>query len=374
VTQIDTWTLIGWTALAAVAGFAAYVLIALSLARRFTLDTGSTIEALEIELPTVGHHIALFHHAPAEKKWAEPVILCHGLGANRFNVDFVDDGLGADRISLARALARAGFDVWVLELRGRGLARVPRGADWTVDDELREDVPTAIETVLDVTGQERVLWVGHSKGSLLQYLLHADRHPLASKVAALVAIGSPGTFRHQVRTVGRLTAIGAMFARLKRPIPLTVLAKLGVPIAEVIGLVGGAIASDGRWISGPVMRRLLASLAADIAPGVMQQFASWFANGGNITRRNGSSYEDDYRNITVPMLLIAGSRDLMAPKVAIDYLRERVASKDVTLRVMGTETGCKTEYGHGELVIGRHAPDEVFPLVIEWLEQRATPA
>src|SRR5687767_5763673 len=100
VTQIDTWTLIGWTVLAAVAGFAAYVLIALSLARRFTLDTGSAIEALEIELPTAGHHIALFHHAPAEKKWAEPVILCHGLGANRFNVDFVDDGLGADRISL----------------------------------------------------------------------------------------------------------------------------------------------------------------------------------------------------------------------------------------------------------------------------------
>ena len=137
------------------------------LAQRWRLpETG--VERVVVELGTPGHHIALHHYAAEDPRWRAPVILCPGLAANRYNMDFFEDGSGRDRFSLARYLNAEGFDVWILETRGRGWARVPRGSRWTVEDEVAEDLPAAIETVLDLTESSEVFWVGHSWGGLLQ--------------------------------------------------------------------------------------------------------------------------------------------------------------------------------------------------------------
>ena len=86
------------------------------------------------------------------KRHETPVLLCHGLGANRYNFD-----LGT-RASLARFLQEAGFDVWSIDLRGRG------GVGWRVwgeersrgdhvfDDYVREDARAAIHHVRDGPG------------------------------------------------------------------------------------------------------------------------------------------------------------------------------------------------------------------------------
>src|SRR5689334_6562124 len=60
--------------------------------------------------------VAVSRYRPAKPIGADPLLLVHGLGANRYNFDL------SDRTSLARYLADAGYDVWVLELRGRGLS------------------------------------------------------------------------------------------------------------------------------------------------------------------------------------------------------------------------------------------------------------
>jgi pimeloyl-ACP methyl ester carboxylesterase len=363
-------TILALVVLGGAALFAGYVAIALLAARWLALRDDAHVETLEIELPTVGHHIALHHHSPAEKRFIEPVIVCHGLAANRFNMDFSNDGKGDDRISLARALARSGFDTWVLELRGRGHATVPRGADWSVDDEVREDLPRAIETVLDLTGAPGVLWVGHSKGGILQYLLHADEHPAAGKVRGLVAIGSPGTFAHQ-KDMSALVGLGRLFARTGWRVPMTFIAKLGIPIAGPILYIAAKKLPVARSVDAPILRRIMASLAADIAPGVMRQVASWFDNGGTITRLDATPYDESFIRITAPLLLIAGSDDLLAPPDAVRYAYERAGSADKTYVVMGPKSGARSEYGHGDLVVGKHAPDEVFPKVAAWLEAHA---
>ena len=54
-----------------------------------------------------GWRIALFRYLPGKKKHETPVLLCHGLGANRFNFD-----LGEEK-SLARWLRNQGFEVWL---------------------------------------------------------------------------------------------------------------------------------------------------------------------------------------------------------------------------------------------------------------------
>jgi predicted alpha/beta hydrolase len=365
------------SALLALAGaallFVAWISLAAWMARRFRLDD-EELERTTLALPTPGHSAGLTHHPPPENTpYAEPVLVCHGLAVNRFNMDFNEDGRRSDRVSLARALARAGFDVWLLELRGRGRSPCPPGADWCVDDEVNEDVPAAIQAVLDRTGAERLFWVGHSKGSILQYLFQARGHPLAARVAGLVAIGSPGTLRHQ-RSLRLLVAPGLFLARRVRRIPLRAMATLVLPLSTLIHWVGRHLDAAVEANDGPALRRVLAGLTSDISSGVARQFLGWLASeDGALRTLDGSfDYEQHFHRMALPMLLIAGARDYLAPPASLSHVAERVSSKDVTLRVMSRDAGASRDYGHGDLVVGRHAPDEVFPEVVEWLEARAT--
>lgn len=328
-----------------------------------------TAESIEVELPTVGHHVRLLHYVPETPRFREPLILCHGLGANRFNLDFTDDGTGSDRLSLARALQRAGFDVWSLELRGRGLARVPAGADWTADDEVKEDVPAALETVLDLTGADRVFWVGHSWGGILQYLLHARCHPMADRVAGLVTIASPASLRVQRAGRWMFRAPGLFLARLGLRVPLRLLGKLGLVLSWPISWFGRGFLADLKAMDGRVLRRVFASLADDINPGVVRQGLRWL-DEGEFCDLEG--VVDELEHYDKPLLLMVGSHDRICPVASLAQLKDRVATDDVTLRVLGTATGFSSDYGHGTILIGRNAPDEVFPLVRAWLAARAT--
>ncbi|MFO1520190.1 MAG: hypothetical protein U1F57_11120 [bacterium] len=37
--------------------------------------------------------------------------------------------------------------------------------------------------------------------------------------------------------------------------------------------------------------------------------------------------------------------------------------------MFGRKHGHRTDYGHVDLIIGNHAPREVFPKIAEWLEE-----
>src|SRR6185436_2449755 len=80
-----------------------------------------------------------------------PVLMTPGIGANRYNFDL------SDETSLARYLAAAGYDAWVLEPRGRGFSSRPRlfsglHYDWSFDEYAERDLPAAAATVARVTG------------------------------------------------------------------------------------------------------------------------------------------------------------------------------------------------------------------------------
>ena len=325
-------------------------------------------ELFRFPLPSAGQEIAFLRYRPETLTFAEPVILCHGLAANRFNLDFFDDGAGSDRRSLARYLSRLGFDVWILELRGTGLARVPPGADWTIDDELEEDIPAALDAVLAESGAERVLWVGHSKGGIMQYLFQGRKRPGYEKVAAMVAIGSPGTVLHQVRSVRPLIWLGRGLTLMLSRIPIRLLAVPLLPFVGIIHFVGRRVLKLIDALDPEVLRRLFANLPADVSRGVANQLMDW----ASAPERTLYGLEDDaLKGVRLPMLLVAGTLDNLAPPVAMQHVFDRVGSEDVTFRVMGRAHGSVVDYGHGDLIIGDHAPEEVFPLVGDWLAARA---
>ena len=140
--------------------------------------------------------------AMVRKRWAgkpngtlAPVLLIHGFGQNRYAWHLPSR-------SLANHLARAGFDVFNLDLRGHGRsrhlgARRSRG----IDDYVDEDLPIAIEEVHRHVGQRPVFLVGHSLGGLVSY---AAAPALDGAVAGIVTLGSPYHFARGSLPLGAL--------------------------------------------------------------------------------------------------------------------------------------------------------------------------
>ena len=87
-----------------------------------------------------------------------PVILLHGSFSNR-RFWYSPKGIG-----LGAYLARAGFDVWIPEMRGHGLS--PRNREYRhnrVADYARYDLPVIAAFVSEQCGRA-AHWIGHSLG------------------------------------------------------------------------------------------------------------------------------------------------------------------------------------------------------------------
>lgn len=326
----------------------------------FRLAPALTFKPDELyRVPTAdGSAIALGrYHARERRLWEEPVILGHSLGTNRFNLDF------DERYSLARFLARHGFESWVLELRGHGLAGSSQGA--TFDTEAEHDVAAALTAVVS-TGPAQAFWVGHSRGGLLAYA-HLARNPKAP-LRAIVTLGSPLTFELQP---GVQRFVSAVAPTLKLPVvPLRLGGKawpLGLPPDPV-----GKYLLRAENTDPVVIRQAIAHVAADVPGGVARQFARWVRTGA-FDGEDGFDYRRALKALSVPVLALAGAEDLLSPPASA-HLIGKLASGPVELVTAGRAGGFSTDYGHGDLVLGRKAPEEIFPRVAEFLARHATPA
>ncbi|HVO31923.1 MAG TPA: alpha/beta fold hydrolase [bacterium] len=301
----------------------------------------------------------------------EPVILCHGMGANRYNLDL------NERHSVARFLAARGFECWVVELRGSGITHREssgrRHYRFTFDDYITGDLPALIAKAKEVSATERVLWVGHSKGGIVMYAYCGLQK--REDVAGVVAIGSPAGFPH--------------FSPLERSLLSRghhLLLHDGVytePFLRWLAPLGGRGLLPMHYMArqenmDPEMAGwAMANLLGNVSRAVLVQFARWIRTG-ELTSFDGSiDYRKGLEKSEVPFLLIAGSRDLLVAPAAVELARDAMvaarARGAVEYVIAGRETGFREDYGHGDLVLGRHAPDEIFPRIEAWLRARATP-
>ena len=74
--------------------------------------------------------------------------------------------------------------------------------------------------------------------------------------------------------------------------------------------------------------------------------------------------------ITTPTLLIAGDGDIMSDIASTELTFAGLGSPDKTIMRFGKSHGHVEDYGHCDLVWSRHAPKEIFPPLIDWLDQR----
>ncbi|TMB22032.1 MAG: hypothetical protein E6J59_04580 [Deltaproteobacteria bacterium] len=73
--------------------------------------------------------------------------------------------------------------------------------------------------------------------------------------------------------------------------------------------------------------------------------------------------------MATPLLVIAGTADRFATPAAVRLALDRLPS--ATYREFGRAHGHAVDYGHVDLILGRAAPTEVFPVVAGWLAEHA---
>lgn len=323
-------------------------------------------EAVYFLTTSDGWRLALCRYEhPGGARARLPVLVCHGLGANRFSFD-----LGRAP-SLAMSLAQAGFDVWVLELRGHGRSERPglfakRRFGWSFDDYLRFDLPAAIEKVQEVTGQQQLHAIGHSMGGMLM-LSHCGK---ASDIRSAVTIGSSLDFTHSGSDFARLLK----WKWLAHALPALPAGLLALMVAPCTGRVANRIEECTMWFANvdPAVTRLhYANTFHAISSPVLQQLSTVFEAGGLRHWGSAESYLNQAAASRVPTLFIAADRDRQCPPEACQRTYERLRqSADIhRLVVFGKETGQQEHYGHFDLLLGKRAADEVFPEIEGWLRR-----
>jgi pimeloyl-ACP methyl ester carboxylesterase len=276
------------------------------------------------------------------------VLLVHGVAMNRQAVDF-----GVERWSLAAALAQGGLDCFSLDLRGHGDSRrSPPGArhDWTLDDYLALDVPAALEAILRVTGQRRVLWVGHSQGALLG-LAAAQRLP--DRIAGVVALAPP--IRIPMSPVEHRFLPALAGWRLFRP-----LAELLAPVSGWWQPRRAGLSIQLGNMERPIYRRMMMNAIEELPPGVVRHFVRLAREGRLGSLDGGEDWLEGLASCRQPALFVAAPSDGLALLEAVEEGYARWGGEKALLVAA-------PEVGHGDLLLGKRAPTELFPAVREWL-------
>ncbi|WNG49928.1 lysophospholipase [Archangium minus] len=357
------WTL--WVLLAVLALVGANTLWVLGVRWWYRLRT-TPPEQLRVRCQD-GWELTVYVRRAAHRRFEEPVLLCHGLAANRCTFDFEPP------YSLAHALTEAGFDCFSVEWRGIGASRLPpRGRRWpdvTVDDLVTLDGPALIELALAQTGARRAFWVGHSLGGLVGYAV--AQGPAGAKLAGLLALGSPVFFPPDP-LIRRLIHIGTR-ASWPRGFRNEWLSRTMAPFLGYVTLPLSDVIINPKHIPPPIQRKVYANMMASMSRSVLRQFRDWIDHDAFRSFDGSVDWRAGLAQLSLPVMVMGGSADRLASAKNLRAQYELIGSQDKTLHIFGCQRGDKMDYGHGDLLFGTGAPLEIQPEVRNWLVAHATP-
>ncbi len=318
-----------------------------------------------------GVRLALYNYRPADLAPERfPVFLCHGLGSNRFDLDY------PGRQSLARYLWARGHDVWVVELRGAGRSTKPSllfgklRYDWVFDDYVAHDIPAAVARVRELFGRPAIHWVGHSMGGMLAYpfLVSCDR----DLVRSCVTVGAPSVavVRSEVHDL-----VSHQIALLRR-LPFIPWRHTGRALAPFVPHARRIVeAALGDFLYNPenmddeTIATLLRNAVENFPTSLVLQAAEFYDTKHYQSYYRTFSFRDNLHRIEVPLLVIAGSIDRLTPPEDLRFVFDHVSSRDKEFVVIGRAQGASAEYGHVDLILGRNAPEDVFPTIAAWIDR-----
>lgn len=292
------------------------------------------------------------------------VVLVHGISSNHHFWD-----LQPGR-SLALHLHERGFDVYNVDLRGHGFARM--GADgkkqkvgWSIDDYGAFDIASVVAHIRKTKGVEEVHYVGHSMGGMVLaiYMTLHPRHHLASAVA----VASPLDFRDPDPAMDRMLKnawVAKMFGYTPTPAGARLLAGFGYK----------APFHADEYVLNPenyekeAYKQTMRRVVSPLSRGEVAQFALVREDGEFRSENGRVEYRKSLGNVRVPMLFMAGRSDQVVSADRVQGYFEAVGSPDKKMVIAGVENGFGGDYGHLDFGTSDHAEADVFPRIAAWLE------
>lgn len=313
-----------------------------------------------------GAKIALHRYRPQGVSSSQDVVFfCHGLGANKFNLDF------NSTFSLARYMSERGYDSWVISLRGaepesvKGFIKV-KNWDFNFDTFVEQDIRCAIDYILKTTGKTSLHWVGHSMGGMLLYA-YAIRWG-NNKIKSGVTLGSPVRFSKTDRHVKFLINTDFLLKKLKR-LRLDIFAQFFAPLTGRLRSRFVTHQMNPLNVDFNVIRRAQFNAVTPLSTKLLLQFKDWLEHDGFWSYNKSLNYSENLDKIKIPCLVVAGGKDKMAPVEDVKYAFEQISSPDKDFILLSRSSGFSADYGHIDIVFGKRAPEEVFPRILDWIEK-----
>ena len=293
------------------------------------------------------------------------VVLIHGFGQNRYVWHL-------PQRSLANHLAYRGFDVFNVDLRGHGRsAALGAARSRGVDDYIRGDLPAVLRGVRELSGSARILMVGHSLGGVCAAAAAAQAR---EQVAGVVAIGSPHVLgrRHFVlgsalRIVHNAVVKDGSWRGSQRRVPVDLIGKT-VHAVRYVWDSPFAMIPVRAWKRGSFESAALRSYLRSCdggSFGTLDDLLELGSSGELRSRLDGRSYTKLIEESTLPLLVIAGAADTLVHPRDVKVLYERSQSPNKRYLTF--------DAGHADLLLGRTAPETVWPVLTSWLAEHALP-
>lgn len=267
-----------------------------------------------------------------------PLFMVHGSVENG-RIFYSDSGKG-----LAPWLASRGFDVYVADLRGRGMSSpaVSAASDWGLREMMEEDFPVMLQEIVRLRGQVPQHWLAHSWGGVMQ-LAFLARWSAPAPVASLTFFGT------------------------KRHIASWSLKKL-MMIDLGWGLLGELLAQ----VKGYLPARRFGFGVEDESAATYRQTRSWVRSKQWLDPYDVFDYAAALKELSLPpAFYITGAHDqvLGHPLDVYRLIQETGYDQVNEFLVAGKSSGFAHNYNHVNLLTHKDAPADVFPAVEEWLRK-----
>jgi polyhydroxyalkanoate synthase len=156
------------------------------------------------------------------------------------------------------------------------------------------------------------------------------------------------------------------------PIPLDMLAKawrwLVLPLNTRLNVLPFYIWHPGSFETLHGMERVHKGFDRTSLE-VMMMLMKWGAEGDFRSFDNKLDYSKAFEKVNVPLLVIAGNKDTLCFPEDARPAYDASGAKDKTFRMFSKDVD-GVHFGHCDLLVGRHAPDHVWPFVLDWLDER----
>jgi cholesterol oxidase len=307
-----------------------------------------------------------------------PIMLATGFGmsSHSFLTPTIEE-------NLTEFLAGCGYDIWLFDYRA-GIDLPSSATEFSIDDIAREDWPAAVAKVREETGRDDLQAFGHCVGSVsLQMAILAGLQGIRTAVCAQFSMHPASSafniVKSEIRAADFLRMLGvhgvAPDTRLSPQNELLDIALHVLPMPEQ-ERCGQAVC---RWINavyGCTHRHAQLNEATHVALNEMFGFGNiesmdhlslMLRKGLAVTHTGGMDYFDHPERMAgTRLLLLQGMQNYIFHPVGtlrtLQWLRAKNPQGDYQRREL-------PGYAHLDAIVGTRAAKEVYPWIVEFLDQ-----